>query len=232
MTGDVVDGAGGSRGVLLAELFVALLGLALVLAELVVLSGSLGQRPQAAGSAAAVLPLPAPPDLPASGSWSEGRVLGTGEIAVTMWIRNEEPITRLTLAVPHVAGLDPGVRATGVVVGSGGRVVARPGPVGTRPVVVRLAEPTTLAYVGYRLVEATGGPGASARLTALDVRYRPRAGPAKVFLSGAGVTKLLCTPVDSPSVSVPCGQVRDGRWGVVLKAADRRDRVSALVDLP
>lgn len=231
MTGDVVDGAGGSRGVLLAELFVALLGLALVLAELVVLSGSLAQRPPAAGSAAAVLPLPAPPGLPASGSWSEGRVLGTGEIAVTMWIRNEVPITRLTLAVPQVAGLAPGVRATGVVVGSGGRVVARPGPVGTRPVVVRLAEPTTLAYVGYRLVGAPAS-GGSPRLTSLDVRYRPRAGPAQVFLSGAGVTKLLCTPADSPAVSVPCGQVRDGRWGVVLKAADRRDRVSALVSLP
>ena len=218
---------------LLAELFVALLGLALVLAELVVLSGSLAERPPAAGSAAAALPLPAPPDLPASGSWSEGRVLGTGEIAVTMWIRNEEPITRLTLAVPRVAGLAPGgVRATDVVVGSGGRVVARPGTVGTRPVVVRLAEPTTLAYVGYRLVGAPVGPGGSTRLTSLDVRYRPRAGPAKVFLSGAGVTKLLCTPADSPSVSVPCGQVRDGRWGVVLKAADRRDRVSALLELP
>lgn len=216
---------------LLAELFVAVLGLALVLAEMVVLSGSLAQRPPSASSAAAALPLPAPPDLPASGSWSEGRVLGSGEIAVTMWIRNEVPITRLTLAVPHVAGLAPGVRATGVVVGSGGRVVARPGPVGTRPVVVRLAEPTTLAYVGYRLA---GGPGSggSARLTSLDVRYRPRVGPAEVFLSGAGVTKLLCTPADSPTVSLPCGQVRNGRWGVVLKAADRRDRVSALVDLP
>lgn len=232
MTGDVVDGAGGSRGVLLAELFVAVLGLALVLAELVVLSGSLAQRPPAAGSAAAVLPLPAPPDLPASGSWSEGRVLASGEIAVTMWIRNEVPITRLTLAVPHVAGLPPGVRATGVVVGSGGRVVARSGPVGTRPVVVRLPEPTTLAYVGYRLVGAPVSAGGSARLTSLDVRYRPRVGPAEVFLSGAGVTKLLCTPADSPTVSLPCGQVRDGRWGVVLKAADRRDRVSALLDLP
>src|SRR6476620_5688103 len=113
MTGDVVDGAGGSRGVLLAELFVAVLGLVLVLAELVVLSGSLAERPPAAGSAAAVLPLPAPPDL------SAGRVWGTGEIAVTIWIRNEAPISSLTLAVPHVAGLPPGVRATGVVVGSG-----------------------------------------------------------------------------------------------------------------
>lgn len=98
---------------------------ALVVALLVLLplSGSdpskpTGTGPREKGSAAQFAA------LPPNGSFTRTRVLASGDLRVDQWIRSQVPLSSLTLAVPRVAGLDPGsVSADDVtVVAGGGRV--------------------------------------------------------------------------------------------------------------
>ncbi len=62
--------------------------------------------------------------LPPNGSFTRTRVLTSGDLRVDQWIRSRVQLSSLTLAVPRVAGLDPGsVSADDVtVVAGGGRV--------------------------------------------------------------------------------------------------------------
>jgi hypothetical protein len=167
-------------------------------------------------------------------SYVRTRILPSGELAVTEWIRTRGPVDSVTARTPTVDGLNPAtVSATHFVLAANGtRYPALP-VAGAAAQTFRFPAVRTV-YLSYRLtgaVQSSGPHGrALARLTALDVGTgRPQDSTTQEVV-GARVLALACTP--APDVPpVPCGSVDRGTWTVRLRGARQRNPVMAQVDL-
>ncbi len=182
------------------------------------------QRPPGVGSAS----------LEADESYVETRVLPSGELVVRQWIRPDQPVRRLRLALPEVPGAE-------VLSAHGVEVVADGEPVDGDDILTDRAadyvfDATTDLQVRYRLDGAvefsdsvTGR--ALALATSLHVAYAPLAERETRVVSAAEVLSLACarTAAEPP---VPCGKASgDDRWSVELEDPRVTDRVMAQVNL-
>jgi hypothetical protein len=179
----------------------------------------------------------APVALAPGSSYVRSRVLRSGEVEVTHWIRTRSLLDTVTLRIPTTEGL----AATAVSVAhvtlavNGAPYPAIPASrVGGRSQTFLFPE-THSIYLRYRLsgVTQANGPGgrALARITSLDLV--PASGPMAVtqVVSGARVLALACTSGAPDTQAIPCGSVVGGSWRVSLTGDERPTRVMAQVDL-
>jgi hypothetical protein len=180
--------------------------------------------------------LAAPPAaLPPVGSYVESRILPSGDIQVTEWIRTRTDVSEIELVAPNGDGPAGSPTARDVVV-TGDDLRADGQTQVSDSARYVFADPARLIQVRYMLTGAVeqspSAPGrALARYTSLDVRYTPKAGPTKVHLLGAEVLATACTSAEAPLVPRPCGWPQGGAWQVRLRGDDRDDHVMAQVNL-
>ncbi len=176
-------------------------------------------------------------DLPRVGASVETRVTARGDLEVSHWIRTRVPLEQIRVAAFPAPGLPEVPTAAAVLVAGDGKVVSRHDEVGAAGRVYRFAQPVRLVYLSYRLTGAVDPAGsvtgrALLRVTALDVDYRPRAGPTRVTVLGPVVRNLACFAREElPVLAAPCGMPRNDGWQVLLRGAAASDRVIAQVDL-
>ena len=91
-------------------------------------------------------------------------------------------------------------------------------------------------YVTYLLQgvlerSSTHPDRALARITSLDVGYRPASRSSTVAFVGAALLNLACEPVYVDIPPVPCGVRTSDGWNVDLPAGSQGYRVMAQLDL-
>jgi hypothetical protein len=171
-------------------------------------------------------------------SFVRTRVLPSGDLEVTQWIRSRNWVYAVTLSTPRVAGLATGtLSTTGVALGSDGKQTATLGAQGFEPG-TRIFElpPTHSLYIRYRLSGVLEkSPGASgralARITSLDVRTRTHLVSTTRTVVGARVLNLACTPDKPNALTTPCGIEHGGVWSVRLPRGQEGSQVMAQLDL-
>lgn len=178
-------------------------------------------------------PVPLRPDT----SFVRSRILPSGDIDVTHWIRSRQLLLSVSLTTPEVPGLAPrAVRVSDVFVAGDGTPLPGAAPDGSARSTTIVLLPTHRLYLRYRLsgaVEASGGPHnrALARITSLDVSTTSRLTSTTRTVVGAKVLALACSPIGSREAPTPCGTVDDGRWTVDLVAEQQESRVMAQLNL-
>jgi hypothetical protein len=178
----------------------------------------------------------APVRLAPDTSWVRSRVLPSGDLVVTHWIRSTRPVRTVTLRTPQVLGLAPdAVHVDQVVLAADGLLAPVAGqPHGTDVVTYRIPA-THRLYVRYRLsgaLQEAGPDGrALARITSADVETGSSLVETTRTVVGAQVLALACSSAAPGAVAVPCGSVDDGRWSVHLGRSDGGSRVMAQLDL-
>jgi hypothetical protein len=180
----------------------------------------------------------APPiPLSAGTSYIRSRVLPSGAMEVTDWIRTTSPVGSLSLRIPAFTGLAPGSLAVShvVIAANGQRTSAFPvvnQPSGVR--VFRLPASQSL-YVRYRLtgaVQTASTPGrATATITSLEVTTGTPLTSTTETVVGPDVLALACTLGTASAAPASCGFFQQGRWTVRLDGARQASRVSAQVQL-
>jgi hypothetical protein len=179
----------------------------------------------------------APVQLHRDTSFVRSRLLPSGDIEVTHWIRSRHFLMTVSLAIPSVPGLAPGaVRVRDLVVAGDGSLVPVTTRIGTEANTTISLPPTHRLYLRYRLsgaVEIAGGPHdrALARVTSLDVSTAGRLTSTTRTVVGARILALACSPMGSSQASTPCGTVVHGKWTVNLGAARQKSRVMAQFNL-
>lgn len=176
----------------------------------------------------------APPMLTADESYAESEVLMSGEVVVHQWIRSDEPLGLLRLALPEVPGAE-GLSASEVEVLADDAVVAGPASITGAPATYTFDETTDVRvrYVLTGAVERSDSAAgrALAVATTLDVGYAPRTGRETRVVMAPEVLSLACSP--SPEASaVPCGRANGtNEWRVELTGPRVVDRVLAQLTL-
>ena len=188
-------------------------------------------------------PFAVPVDLKPGTAYVRTRVLPSGDLVVTHWIRTRTLVGSVTVRAPRTLMLDPdSVSVTHVVVAANDASYPEhpSSQIGTRAWTFQFPEARTI-YLRYRLsgVVEAGGPGgrALARITSLYVVPGSRPVPVTQVVVGARVLALACT---SGSARRPGGPLRldaGGTWTVRpqgtqnAQAARQPTRVMAQVDL-
>jgi hypothetical protein len=169
-------------------------------------------------------------------SYVRSRVLPSGDLVVTHWIRTRGPVDSLQVETPATRGLTPGsVTVSHLVLAADGRADPAASS-GSRSGTQTLRFPFAhTIYLQYRLsgvVQATGpGRRALARLTALDVVAGGNAVRTTQIVLGAKVLALACTSGPSDALPVPCGAQDAKSWSVRLAPGRQPTRVMAQVEL-
>jgi hypothetical protein len=221
---------------------------AAVIVALVSASGvavwAVNRDPAAPGSTAPTTPptdrgvrQPRPPvALAADATYTQVRVLPTGELAVRQWIRSSSPISDLHLAEPVGDLLPAGtVQASDLRIVAGAQAAGAVTEVGTSPVAVSFP-PTTEVFVSYvlsgMLERSDSEEGrALARVTQLDLSYQPEATRTTIAFLGPEVLSLACSPLFGNVAPSACGAKQGGKWLVELPGAQSTYRVMAQLDL-
>jgi hypothetical protein len=170
-------------------------------------------------------------------SYIRSRVLPSGDLVVTHWIRTRSPVDSLQLVALRTLGLPEGsVTASHLVLAADGTTYPATARISDRSGTQTLTFPDArTVYLRYRLsgVLQTTGPGrrALARLTSLDVSAGGTAVQTTQVIDGATVLALACTSGPPASTPVPCGSQDSTSWSVRLAADHRPTRVMAQVDL-
>jgi hypothetical protein len=193
-----------------------------------------GDRPAPRAQVVAFQP---PVHLPAGDEYVRSRVLPTGDLAVEHWVRARTMITRITLTVPSVPGLDPGrVVARDVELQVDGLDVQVPRTVwqDSDAEVLTAAHRVHISYVlsGVLQRSPAGSARALARVTTLDLSTIPDTEQRAVSVTGARVLSMACTAPSPAAVPRPCGERRALGWRVDLGTDDHEDVVMAQLDLP
>jgi hypothetical protein len=182
--------------------------------------------------------VPDPPaPLSAGGAYTLVDVLPSDDLAVQQWIRGATPISGLEVAAPRDPLLPSGAaRATRLRIVADGVRIPSGGPVDTTPRLISFLGSTSV-YLSYTLSgaleRAPGREGrALARVTSLDVTYRPPPVTESISFRGAQVLSLACTPRGADLPPEPCGVQKDDAWQVRLPAAQGYPyRVMAQLDV-
>lgn len=211
------------------------LAVAIVVAAVVVvrlMSGS-GEESSAAGPTASFVSPPPVPVRPGE-SYVDLQVLANGEVEATQWIVADEPIGRLQLELPDLAGAED-VTASLVVVLADGKLVAGPSRITGRSATYVLDEATAVK-VSYRLsdalVRSSSVSGRALAAAGLVVAYEPRARSESRVVQAPGLSSLACGDAATGQL-VPCGtSTAPDEWSVDLTGADVADRLVAQLTLP
>jgi hypothetical protein len=178
----------------------------------------------------------APVRLAPDTSWVRSRVLRSGDLVVTHWIRSSRAVRTVTIRTPHVVGLAPdAVHVEQVVLATDGLLSPVEGqPRGTDQVTYRIPA-THRLYVRYQLsgaLQRSGPAGrALARITSADVEIGSSLAETTRTVVGARVLSLACSSARPGAVAVPCGSDHRGRWSVRLGRSDGASRVMAQLDV-
>jgi hypothetical protein len=169
-------------------------------------------------------------------SYVRSRVLPSGDLVVTHWIRTRGPVDSVQVEAPPTQGLRPGaVTMSHLVLAADG--TADPAEAsGTHSATQTLRFPFAhTIYLRYRLsgvVQSTGpGRRALARLTALEVVVGGNAVRTTQVVVGAKVLSLACTSGPPDALPVPCGTQDAKSWSVRLGPGRQPTRVMAQVEL-
>ena len=181
-------------------------------------------------------PFAVPVELAPGTAYVRTRVLPSGDLVVTHWIRTRALVDSVTVRAPRTLGLDPdSVSVTDVVLAANDASYPEnpTSQIGTRPRTLRFPEARTI-YLRYRLSGAVvaSGPGgrALARITSLDVVPGSHAVPVTQVVVGARVLALACTSGPPEAPAIPCGTTPGGTW-TVRPMKVHPTRVMAQVDL-
>jgi hypothetical protein len=178
----------------------------------------------------------APVRLAPDTSVVQSRVLASGDLLVTHWIRSRKAVHTVTIRTPRVPGLAPGVVHPGqVVLAANGLLSPSVGqPRGADLVTYRIPAAHRV-YVRYQIsgaVQRAGPDGrALARITSLDVETGAPLDETTRTVVGARVLSLACSSPAPGAVAVPCGSDDRGSWSVRLGRRSGADRVMAQLDL-
>ena len=212
----------------------ALAVVSLVAAGLVVLGGRhASEGPSPLGDSAFEPPVP----LRANTSYVRSRVLPSGDLVVTHWIRTGAPVDSVVLRIPTTRGLArASVTASQLVLAAdGAKDLAVPitdAGTGAQTLIFPYARSVYLQYRLSGVVESTGpGRRALARLTSLAVVVGGRSVRTTQVVVGANVLALACTSGRADSTPVPCGSQDPASWSVRLTPRAQPTRVMAQVDL-
>jgi hypothetical protein len=175
-----------------------------------------------------------PPGAPAQGAYLESVVRRDGTVEVRQWIRSEEPIEQLVLALPRVPG-DVHVTAADVVVVADGEPAAGPGAItgGSAAYTFAATTDVRLTYVIAGAVERSDSAQgrALAAATNLTVRTMPPPRSDVRVVRAPQVLSLACAP-SLYAVPAPCGtRVQADEWRVQLTRDEAAVRVVAQVTL-
>jgi hypothetical protein len=177
----------------------------------------------------------APVHLDADTSYVRSRVLPSGKIEVTHWIRTGRPVRAVTLQTPDVPGLAlDHVLVSHVQVFSDGNALPVADTVFPDVPATLTLPPTRRVFIRYRLSGVTQKAGGSqdralARITALDVSTERRLVRTTRTVVGVQVLSLACT--SGRSAPIPCGDVRRGTWSTTLGTGRQHSQVMAQVNL-
>jgi hypothetical protein len=191
-----------------------------------------GDQAQQTRSASFTSPVHLAPDT----SLVRSRVLPSGDLLVTHWIRSSTAIRTVTLRTPHVAGLAPGtIRVGHIVLATDGVFWSAPKQPRGSGLVSYGIPPTRALYVRYQIsgaVERSGPPGrALARITSVEVDTGSALAETTRTVVGARVLALACSPSPTAAAAVPCGSDDRGQWSVRLGRGDGASTVMAQLDL-
>lgn len=177
-------------------------------------------------------PVPLRPDT----TYTQVTVLEGGQLRVEQWIRSTHFLFGVSLAVPTEPQLQAGaVHATEVRVVAADSVVA--GPAELHDGSASYAYPGAQEiYLSYRLSgvlerSETESGRALARVTSLDVSFRPRSQRSTVSFVGANLLNLACQPRYFDVPPTPCGMHTEDGWTLDLPTDSQGYRVMAQVDL-
>ena len=179
----------------------------------------------------------APVELSPATSYVRSRVLPSGDLEVTHWIRSRDAVDSLTVSTPETLGLVSGtVRVSDFVLAVDGSpypaVSIDEGTPGTRTLRFPM---TDTIYLRYRLAGAVQptGPGgrALARITSLDVSIASELVQTVRTVVGARVLSMACADGPPDAASAPCGSDDGGVWTVRLDKGRLGSRVMARLDL-
>jgi hypothetical protein len=179
----------------------------------------------------------APPvHLAADTSYVRTRVLPSGQLIVTHWIRSDTWIYAVTVTTPKVIGLDPAsVTSSRFKLASNGTAAPTASSRGVAGTRVFQLPPTHQLYLRYRLSGVVERSGRSdgrdlARITSLDVSTSSTLTRTTRLIVGATVLALACTPTGQ-TVAAPCGTEHGGIWSVRLGPEQQASHVMAQLDL-
>ena len=179
---------------------------------------------------------PPPVSLRPDTTYTQVTVLADGRLRVEQWIRSTHFLFGVSLAVPTDPELRPGaVQATDVRVVAADSTVAGPTELedGAASYAYPGAQQIYLSYLLSGVLERsdTDSDRALARVTSLDVSFRPRSRRSTVSFVGASVLNLACQPryVDVPPT--PCGMHTQDGWTLDLPTDSQGYRVMAQIDL-
>ncbi len=177
-------------------------------------------------------PVPVGPDT----TYTQVTVLGDGLLRVEQWIRSSHFMFGISLAVPTDPELQPGaVQATDVRVVAADSTV--PGPTeledGSANYAYPGAQQIYLSYLLSGVLERsdTDSSRALARVTSLDISFRPRSQRSTVSFVGANVLNLACQPTYFDVPPTPCGMHTQDGWTLDLPTDSQGYRVMAQIDL-
>jgi len=192
-----------------------------------------GVAPPQEGHLTSQTGLPRPPAELSTGSVVETRILRTGRLQVTQWVRPRTPLGTFRLSMPAQARRESVVARNVQVDTEAGTVY---GPVSVRSSsTYDLPVPGRLLRIRYSLdrvmVRSPSTPGRTLiSATFLQATY-DGAGPTHVELVGGRVRNAACAPASRSAVARPCGRPAGRGWVVDLRGAHRGDGVIAQVDL-
>lgn len=212
------------------------LGLVVVLAVGVWLMSMLVvDEPSGSGSDGRAAAFATPPPVPVGPgeSYVELDVVADGDVEATHWIAAAEPLDRLRLELPELAGAE-GITASVVTVLADGELIAGPNRL-TRGGVTYALDSASNVQVSYRLTGAVvlsgSVTGRALAAAGIGVGYEPRSRREIRVVRAPGVLSLACGAPASERL-VPCGkETGPEEWTVDLTEREVDDRVVVQLDL-
>ncbi|RYB96389.1 hypothetical protein EUA06_02105 [Nocardioides glacieisoli] len=192
-----------------------------------------GDEPSPEAGPRAVLTSPPPVLIGAGESYVDLSVMANGDVEATQWIVAAEPIDRLRLDLPELAGAEE-ITASAVIVLADGEVVAGPDRITGRGATYAL-DAATDVQVSYRLTGAIvfsdSVTGRALAAPGMDAAYAPRSRSETRVVRGPGLLSLACGKPPAEQL-VPCGQeTSPEEWSVDLTGTEVEDRVVAQLTL-
>ena len=167
-------------------------------------------------------------------SYVELDVVAEGDVEATQWIAAAEPLDRLQLELPELAGAE-GITASVVTVLADGELIAGPNRLTRGGGATYALDSASNVQVSYRLsgavVLSSSVTGRALAAAGMGVGFEPRSRREIRVVRAPGVLSLACGRPASQRL-VPCGkETGPEEWTVDLTEREVDDRVVVQLDL-